>query len=269
MYRYGANVTSPCVLDLDLSKVAKEFYGKRIGQKQIDLVRKSLFKLSATFVEEKKNLPGGFPGVPDARKLVTRTPLLVCNEFELQDGKGEPIKHHVLVTPGDSFLYELTTAGGFQLSPASILYLMNEYGENTELFAVLFMILLRVAGTYRAQAEKKGEVKRLELRKDKQDSKDVKEQVAKFRREVLTYKELTSNILQRLPRNAYTQTKNGKDYLRRELLTKDLNNATEALKNIGIISDFYTSQGATGELCNFVINPYWLVEQEERTRAIK
>lgn len=66
-----------------------------------------------------------------------------------------------------------------------------------------------------------------------------------------------------------TKGKNGKKYLKKDKLRNDLQQATDSLKGMGIISDFYTSTSGGGdELCNFVINPNWLKEQEERQRAI-
>lgn len=258
---------SPVSATIDVIKLAKHIYGaNRIGSKQVDSIRDDLTALSETLQEFKvKDSKGG--------TLIMEAPLLTLGKrLKYVTKEGVQRLNVVQITLEDIFLYNLNTTGGYQLSPNTILSLWNEQGANSELFSVLLFLLLRVRGNYVKKAKDYSEAKKKELRKDKVPEEEVKKQVEAYKRELLTYRETTPSILERLSGEGYIQTtkgKNGKKYLKKDKLRNDLQQATDSLKGMGIISDFYTSTSGGGdELCNFVINPNWLKEQEERQRAI-
>lgn len=258
---------SPVSATIDVIKLAKHIYGaNRIGSKQVDSIRDDLTALSETLQEFKvKDSKGG--------TLIMEAPLLTLGKrLKYVTKEGVQRLNVVQITLEDIFLYNLNTTGGYQLSPNTILSLWNEQGANSELFSVLLFLLLRVRGNYVKKAKDYSEAKKKGLRKDKVPEEEVKKQVEAYKRELLTYREKTYSILERLSGEGYIQTtkgKNGKKYLKKDKLRNDLQQATDSLKGMGIISDFYTSTSGGGdELCNFVINPNWLKEQEERQRAI-
>ena len=259
---------SPVSATIDVIKLAKHIYGaNRIGSKQVDSIRDDLTALSETLQEFKvKDSKGG--------TLIMEAPLLTLGKrLKYVTKEGVQRLNVVQITLEDIFLYNLNTTGGYQLSPNTILSLWNEQGANSELFSVLLFLLLRVRGNYVKKAKDYSEAKKKELRKDKVPEEEVKKQVEAYKRELLTYRETTYSILERLSGDTYThkQEKRGKVYtsFRKEKLRTDLQQATDSLKGMGIISDFYTSTSGGGdELCNFVLNPNWLKEQEERQRAI-
>lgn len=57
-------------------------------------------------------------------------------------------------------------------------------------------------------------------------------------------------------------------YIRLNVLTKDLKQATDALIKMGIISEYYESLGSSGDkVCNFVINDRWLKDEANRIKS--
>lgn len=258
---------NPVTATIDVIKLAKHIYGAtRIGSKQVDSIRDDLTALSNTSQEFRvKDSKGG--------TLILEAPLLTLGKrlrYETKDGVQR--LNVVQITLEDIFLYNLNTTGGYQLSPNTILSLWNETGANSELFSMLLFLLLRVRGNYVKRTKDAIEAKKKELRKDKVPEDEVKKQVEALRRDRLTYSETTASILERLSGEGYIQTtkgKNGKRYLKKDKLRNDLQQATDSLKEMGIITDFYTNTSGGGEeLCNFVLNANWLKEQEERQRAI-
>lgn len=254
---------SPVSATIDIIKLAKHIYGaNRIGTKQVDSIRDDLTALSETLQEFKvKDSKGG--------TLIMESPILTLGKrLKYITKEGVQRLNVVQITLEDIFLYNLNTTGGYQLSPNTILSLWNENGANSELFSVLLFLLLRVRGNYVTKARQHSEAKRKELRKDRLPEDEVSRQTEAYRRKLLTYKESIGSILERLSGEGYYQTKKGKRYIKHEKIRTDLQQATDSLKGMGIITDFYTStSGGGGELCNFVLNPNWLKEQEERQRA--
>lgn len=259
---------SPVSATIDIIKLAKHIYGSpRIGSKQVDSIRDDLTALSETLQQFKvKDSKGG--------TLIMESPVLTLGKrvkYITKDGVQR--LNVVQITLEDIFLYNLNTDGGFQLSPNTILYLWNKTGATGELFSVLLFLLLRVRGNFVNKARILSDAKKKALRKDKVPEDSIKEQIEAYRRELLTFRESTSSILERLSGDNYTRSQKirGKVYksFRYERFTADLNEATNNLIEMGIITEFYTSSSASGEeQCNFVFNRKWLKEQEEIQRAL-
>lgn len=259
----GKDVPTPVRATIDLYGFAKHIYGaSRIGTKQVDYVKKDLIDLSTMRQVFK---------VTDSKGVTheLNTSAIRAKVYQATSGTGERLCTLASVEVEDIFLYNLNTEGGYQLSPNTILSLWNETGVNTELFSMLLFLLLRVRGNKVKHANSLSSAKRKELLKLKKPIEEIKEQVEAYKRNLLTYSESTSSILERLSGEGYYQTKRGKRYIKYEKLNKELKQATDALIGMGIITDFHITGGTTGEeVCNFVLNDKWLQEQAERQKAI-
>lgn len=263
----GKNLPTPVRATIDLYGFAKHIYGaSRIGTKQVDYIKKDLIDLSTMRQVFK---------VTDSKGVTheLNTSAIRAKVYQATSGTGERLCTLASVEVEDIFLYNLNTEGGYQLSPNTILSLWNETGVNTELFSMLLFLLLRVRGNKVKHANSLSMAKRKELLKLKKPIEEIDEEVEAYKRRLLTYSESIGSILERLSQNPYTRTqeKRGRVYtsLRKEKLTTDLQQATDALKGMGIITDFHITGGTTGEeVCNFVLNDKWLQEQAERQRAL-
>jgi hypothetical protein len=254
---------SPVSAIIDINKLAKKIYGKdRIGSKQVDYIRDDLITLSSTIQEFRvKDSKGG--------THILRCPILNWREYEYINKDGEKTHNLFEVTFGDIFLYGLNWEGGYQIIPNNILSLWNKTGVNTELFVLLLNILVYVRGKHVAHSNKICRAKQKELRKEKVPEDSIKEQIGRLRRELLTYKESISSILGKLIGNTYYEIKKGKKYLKGIKLKNDLKQATDALKDMGIITQYKETTGADGSiLCNFVLNDKWIEEQTEVQKKI-
>lgn len=253
------DLPTPVNATIDLNAFAKHIYGtSKIGAKNIEYVKKDLIELSTMRQVFK---------VTDANGVTheLNTSAIRAKIYQATSGTGERLCTLANVEVEDIFLYNLNTEGGYQLSPNTILYLWNEVGNNTELFSTLLFLLLRVRGNYVKQANRQSHAKRKELLKDKVPVEEATRQEEALKKKLLTYSEGIGSILERLSGNTYYQTKNGKRYVKKDKLYKELEQATKDLIRMGILSNFYITGG---DLCNFVLNDNWLQEQAQRQRAL-
>lgn len=262
-YGEHSNVRTPVIATIDINGFAKHIYGaKRIGTKQVDYIKKDLIDLSSMRQIFK---------VVDSKgtEHVFNTSAINVKIYQATSGTGERLCTLANVEVDDIFLYNLNTDGGYQLSPNTILSLWNRVGNNTDLFSTLLFLLLRVRGNKVKFANNKSKEKKKELLKEKVPVDEANKQVEEYKRSLLTYKEALPSILERLSGNAYYDTKRGKRYVKKVKLNTELKQATNDLKEMGVITDFYTT-GATGgeEVCNFVLNDKWLQEEADRQRAL-
>ena len=135
---------------------------------------------------------------------------------------------------------------------------------------MLLFLLQSVRGNYIKHSKKSVEAREKELvqakkgRLQEKDKKEIKEELAALRKATLTYKESITSLLERIEGKRYRKGK----YLNYTYISKDLKQATDALKKIGIISEYYESLGSSGDkVCNFVINDKWLSEEAKKIRA--
>ena len=244
---------------IDIPELTKRVYSsERIGGKQTDKVRDEIRKLSElTQVFKFKDERGG--------TLTIEAPLITLGKRVKYETKEGVVKlNKVEIYFEDVFVYDINSR--YSLSPVTLLKLWNDTGVQTELFTMLLFLLQSVRGNFIAHANRIAADREKELRKAKKDKAEIEREVEALRRSSLTYKESVTSILERLGTDKY---KDKGKYLRLNVINRDLKQATDALKKMGIISDFYESSGSTGDrVCNFVINDKWLADEAERIKAL-
>lgn len=244
---------------IDIPELTKCVYSsERIGGKQADKVRDEIRKLSElTQVFKFKDERGG--------TLTIEAPLITLGKRVKYETKEGVVKlNKVEIYFEDVFVYDINNR--YSLSPTTLLQLWNATGVQTELFTMLLFLLQSVRGNFIAHANRIAADREKELRKAKKDKAEIEREVEALRRSSLTYKESVTSILERLGTDKY---KDKGKYLRLNVINRDLKQATDALKKMGIISDFYESSGSTGDrVCNFVINDKWLADEAERIKAL-
>lgn len=242
---------------IDIQDLTKLMYSKKkVGGYQTDKVREEIKNLSEiTQIYKFKDGRGG--------TLTIEAPLITLGKRIKYETKDGVVKINRLeVSFEDVFVYEINDK--YSLSPITLLQLWNSTGVQTELFTMLLFLLQSVRGHYSKHAEDTIAAKRAELKKARKEAKEIEEELAKLKRERLTYKESITSLLERIDSKRYTKGK----YLRFDNLNKDLKQASEALIRIGIVSDYYETTGASGEIiCNFVINDKWLTDEANRNKA--
>lgn len=246
---------------LDIPQLTKTIYSKtKVGGKQTAKVKEELKKISElTQIYKFEDSRGG--------KLTIEAPLITLGKkikYETKDGKE--VFNKVEVTFEDVFVYEIKDR--YSLSPITLLYLWNKTGVNTELFTILLFLLQSIRGKKIKAASIAVTNKRKELKKKKLDEVTIQKQLQELRRANLTYKESIPSLMERLSdKNRYLNKKYNS--LRSAEVRKDLDQAKNALLNIGIISEYYETTGATGDtICNFVINEEWLTNEANRVKGL-
>ena len=244
--------------EIDIPELTKLMYStNRIGGKQSDKVREEIVKLSEISQAYKfKDSRGG--------TLIIEAPLISLGKrikYETKDGVVKLNK--VEITFEDVFVYEINDK--YSLSPVTLLQLWNSTGVQTELFTMLLFLLQNIRGNFISHSQRIVAEKRKELKKAKVEAKEMEEELAKLRRSTLTYKEGITSLLERIDSKKYHTGK----YLNRPKLSKDLQQAEEALLQIGIISEYYETLGSSGDkVCNFVINENWLIDEANRIKQL-
>lgn len=249
---------------IDIPELTKLMYSSsRIGGKQTDKVREEIKKLSEiSQVFKFKDDRGG--------TLTIEAPLIQIGKSVKYETKNGVTKlNKVEIYFEDVFVYEINDR--YSLSPITLLQLWNDTGVQTELFTMLLFLLQSVRGNYIKHSKKSVEAREKELvqakkgRLQEKDKKEIKEELAALRKATLTYKESITSLLERIEGKRYRKGK----YLNYTYISKDLKQATDALKKIGIISEYYESLGSSGDkVCNFVINDKWLSEEAKKIRAL-
>lgn len=249
-----------CVVDIPL--LTKIVYSKkRVGGKQTNKVREEIINLSQ--VRQQYRLSDHNGGT-----LTLRTPLIhLGKEIEYRTGDKVVRLNKAEIIFEDIFVYDITDK--YTVAPISLLSLWNETGVNTGLFAMLLFLLQEVRGNYIKHAFAAADEHRKKLNKQKLSREDLELEVAEYKRNGLTYKESFASLCERLNKDTYYQTKRGKSYLRYEKAREDLQQAQEALRQMGIISEYYESKSKDGEImCNFVFNPDWIPDETKRLQGL-
>lgn len=250
-----------CVVDIP--QLTKLVYSKaRIGGKQTDKVREEITKLSQ--IRQEYRLHDHKGGT-----LILRTPLIhLGKELIYVDGDKVVRLNKAEIIFEDVFVYDITDK--YTVAPISLLSLWNETGVNTELFAMLLFLLQEVRGNYIKHALAGADAKRKELNKQKLSREDLELEVAEYKRNGLTYKESFTSLCERLNKETYYDTKkNGTRYLRYNKARKDLEQAQQALCQMGIISEYYETRAKDGDImCNFVFNPDWIPNETKRMQGL-
>lgn len=246
-----------CVVDIpELTRLM--YSSARIGGKQTDKVREEIKKLSElTQVFKFKDDRGG--------TLTIEAPLIQMGKSIKYETKNGVTKFNkVEIHFEDVFVYEINDR--YSLSPITLLKLWNDTGVQTELFTMLLFLLQSVRGNYIKHSKASVAAKRKELKKEKKDEADIKEELAALRKATLTYKESITSLLERLGTEKY---KDKGKYIRLNVVNKDLKQATDALIQMGIITEYYETTGASGDrVCNFVINENWLRDEANKIKAL-
>ena len=244
---------------IDIPELSRLMYSSdRIGGKQTDKVREEIKKLSEiSQVYKFKDDRGG--------TLTIEAPLITLGKRIKYETKNGVVKlNKVEVFFEDVFVYEINDK--YSLSPITLLQLWNDTGVQTELFTMLLFLLQNVRGNFITHSKSIVAAKRKELLKDKREAQEIERELAALKRSTLTYKESIISLLERIDSNKY---KDKGKYLRFNVLTKDLKQATDALIKMGIISEYYESTGSSGDrVCNFVINEKWLIDEANRIKSL-
>ena len=244
--------------EINIPELTKLMYStNRVGGKQSDKVREEIVKLSEISQTYKfKDSRGG--------TLTIEAPLISLGKkikYETKDGVVKLNK--VEITFEDVFVYEINDK--YSLSPVTLLQLWNNTGVQTELFTMLLFLLQNIRGNFVSHSQQIVAERRKELKKAKVEAKEMEEELAKLRKSTLTYKEGITSLLERIDRKKYHTGK----YLNMPKLSKDLQQAEEALLQIGIISEYYETLGSSGDkVCNFVINEKWLIDEANRIKQL-
>ena len=244
--------------EINIPELTKLMYStNRVGGKQSDKVREEIVKLSEISQTYKfKDSRGG--------TLTIEAPLISLGKkikYETKDGVVKLNK--VEITFEDVFVYEINDK--YSLSPVTLLQLWNNTGVQTELFTMLLFLLQNIRGNFVSHSQQIVAERRKELKKAKVEAKEMEEELAKLRKSTLTYKEGITSLLERIDSKKYHTGK----YLNRPKLSKDLQQAEEALLQIGIISEYYETLGSSGDkVCNFVINEKWLIDEANRIKQL-
>lgn len=237
---------------VDVIKLTKLLYSSdRVGGKQVDNVRKEITKLSEIrhkYIYKTSN----------GNNITLEAPLIMIGKSITETDKNGIQKfNQVEMYFDDIFVYDITDK--FCLVPIEIIKQLNRVKTKTDLFSMLFFILLQKRGIKIKEAANS--------RKYSKENKVSKEKENEAYREALIYKEGIPSILERIDSDRYYQTKGGKTYLRKEVLKKDLARAVDALKEIGIITDYKETKGAEGStMCNFFINEQWIKRPQDNNR---
>ena len=245
---------------VDIPALARLVYSaEKVGGKQIDKVRDEIGALSR--VRQQYRLKKG------KKTLIFGTPLIhLGKSVEVQE-EGKSLLNRAEIIFEDVFVYELKDK--YSLAPLTLLNLWNQTGNNSELFALLLFLLQQERGLKVKQADRAGEAVRSELKKKGVKPDEIDKQVSSARKEALTYRETFASICERLQdRATYYDEKNGKAYLRKARVTRDLFNAKEALLRTGIISEYYETVNTSREIvCNFVLNDKWLADETAKIKS--
>lgn len=247
---------------IDIPKLARLIYSvDKAGGKQINKVRDEIANLAQ--VRQQFRIKEG------KKTLILGVPLIYTGiDLKVEEeGKGA-LPTRVEIAFEDIFLYELKEK--YSLVPNSLFSLWKETGEKSELFGTLLLLLQQERGLKKKQADITTSAARKELKKGGATPEEIERQVASIRREALTYKETLASICERLQGGQnYYQERNGKAYLRKERIGKDLKAATAALVKMGIITEYYETKNASLEVvCNFVINDRWLIEEANKIKGL-
>lgn len=251
---------NPVKCVIDIPQLTKAIYSKnRVGGKQTDKVKEELKKISE--LNQKYKFEDSRGGT-----LTIEAPLITLGKkvtYETKEGKVTFNK--VEVTFEDVFVYEIKDR--FSLSPITLLSLWNETGVNTELYTILLFLLISVRGRKVKDTSIAVNNERKELKKNKLDEATIQKKLQELKRAKLTYKESIPSIMERLSDRATYLDKG--TYLRKSKLRKDLDQAKNALLQVGIITEYYETTGATGDtICNFVINDKWLENEANRVKGM-
>lgn len=232
----------------------------RVGGKDIKAVEDALCALgeiNQTFI---------FKGSGREVLKITSPLIYLGPQYDISKD-GKKLEEGIEIIFEDAFLYEINDR--YCISPLTSLYLWNKYGNETQLFTMLYFLLRQVRGFYVQHAREAEGRLRKELKKKALSQEDIEKRIAKAKRQALTYTESFASICERLKDDIYYQTKNGKQYLRRDRAKKDLSAAQEAFKAMGMITDYYEQNSTGGELlCCFVFNEHWIAEAEAEMRGI-
>ena len=239
-------------------ELAKLIYGSK-GGKQVDNIRRGLYELSSMIQNFEIK-------VPEGGKVTVRMPFVTFGkEVTYTAESGETIQNAFELILGDVFLYKIKTE--YSLAPVTLLNLWNSTGNDTPLFSMLLFLLQHRRGVHIKDAHETAERTEGQLRKEKKTPGEIARLVDEAKTAKLTYSESITSILSRLADN-YTQIKNGKQYIRKERLVKDLKRASEDLIKVGIIKQYYERQNAQGEtICCFVFNENWLQGERAKIQA--
>lgn len=242
---------------IDVRAFAKQISGsKKIGKNEIEITENLLKGLEETYISQEVKLQNG-------ERIILDTPIVKLGRRvrkKAKNGKETDNWREILVF-GDVFFFGLDMAGGYQIAPTTILQLWNDAGNNTELFGVVFFLLLRMRGTYVSKAQSYAAKVRAEALKEKRGGEDADKREQAALREALTYKESVGSLLERVSnRKTFYKVVNKKEYLRKDKLRSYLEDMRKSLIDVGIVSDVIFSQ--EGMMCSFIFNPNWIAEEK-------
>lgn len=203
------------------------------------------------------------------RRYLLEAPLIYFGKsIELLMQEGEKLSKVEIIFE-DVFIWQIKTK--YTLAPLEALRLWNETGVNTELFAVLYLLLQLQRGLVLKNASTGVATLRKKLKKEKElTQEDVTNKILAYKDDALFYKESFASICDRLKgRDSYYRVKNGREYIRLDKVKRELAQAVEALQHTGIITRYEESKAADGGiLCAFRINESWLSEEAENLDAM-
>lgn len=246
---------------INVREFARQVAGTpKVGTKHIEITERLLKELEETYISQEVKLQNG-------DRLTLDTPIVKLGrrvKKRAKNGKETDNWREILVF-GDVFFFGLDMAGGYQIAPTTILQLWNTAGNNTELFGVVFFLLLRMRGNFVSHAQEKAAQARKELLKEKRDIEEVDKREKAALREALTYRESVASLLERVSnRETFYKKVNNKEYLRKDKVKSYLEDMKNSLLAVGIVSEVYFSQ--EGMMCNFVFNPDWIAEERQKLK---
>lgn len=246
---------------IHIPSFAKLVYGKeRIGGTETRKIRTALTQLS--------EIKQSFLFMKE-RPIRISCPLIILGKEVETIVNGKAIPMLIEVHFEDVFLHEINNQ--YSLAPRTILQLWNETGVKSELFGILLMLLVQRRGMHVRSMESEISNFTTEAKKNKMSEDEFNKRSKALKKKALTYSEGINSILERLAVNKYTyKSGSRKGRVRFEILRDDLTRAVDALRKIGIISDYEESTAADGAiLCNFIFNEKWITDETDKMKQLR
>lgn len=259
--KFNNTRSNPLKITFDKRRLARLIYSKNdIGGKEVKAIEQDLeylAKLRGKFVLN--NLVTGETVLLNDHFLTYKS-ITMSKDGEIQKDLSE-------VRIGDIFLYGINTSGGYQLAPKELLMLWSLALNDSEVTTYLFIALLGVRGIKVQDATRKIKIRIQTMVKEGYSRADAEKHVESYKRELLTFRITQSKLLESIPEKKRYYYSTGQ--VRKNNLNEDVYLAKDGLKDIGLISDFWTAESASGEFMYcFLINENWLADSSKKLQEI-
>lgn len=248
-YNGGKPLPNRVPLVYDITDLARLRYGVPKGKKVDNILKKRLLsydKKTGKLVGELAEMSlrrKTFTIKGNGREMVLRAPLITIGKDASIIEDGVVKKRAVEIYFEDVFLYDILEK--YALLPRDYPALRAQYSENTEVFRIIEPHLLQWRGDrvkrYRDALEK------LEKRKRKEDLSE--EDYSSEEENLLSLLEIDLSevsIVNSLSTSNYFKDTKNKKYLNRAKLRRDIQEAAEALRKIGLLSGWRTGKTSSG-----------------------